>query len=231
MIHSFRDMPNSVLLVEDDLDLQSYLQNAFLEKGFSVFSASHGMMAIKIFEKVRPDIVILDVQLPDVNGETVCTEIKKRSNETPVVFLTANDTTPHITHGFEVGADDYISKPFVLDELFARVGARLKPADRESGSILKVGNITVNKKTYQVTKNDSIIPLTPKEFILLEYLIVNKNQVVSREQILGSIWKYNWDIESRVVDMYIGMLRKKIDTDPQKKLIHSIRGFGYILKE
>lgn len=224
-------MSNSILLVEDDLDLQNYLQNAFLEKGFSVFSAAHGMTAIKIFEKIRPDIVVLDVQLPDVNGETVCTEIKKRSNETPVVFLTANDTTPHITHGFEVGADDYISKPFAIDELFARVSARLKPIDKDTGSILKIADITLNKKTYQVTRDDTVIPLTPKEFILLEYLIVNKNQVVSREQILGSIWKYNWDIESRVVDMYIGMLRKKIDTDPRKKLIHSVRGFGYILKD
>jgi DNA-binding response OmpR family regulator len=222
---------NNILVVEDDLELQKFLYTKLLESGYHVFAFSNGAKTLKFLKKTMPDIAILDMQLPDISGETICVELKKMYPNVPVIFLTAKSASQNVLHGFNLGADDYISKPFVVDELLARIKVRLKKDAKADYTILKVADLELNKKTFEVTRAKKKIPLTPKEFSLLEYLINNKNQVLTREQILGIVWQYNFDIESRVVDMYIGMLRKKIDEGFSKKLIHSVRGFGYSLKD
>jgi len=224
-------MSHSILIVEDDRDLLDYLRNALLEKNYRVSAAGNGMKALKIIEKAAPDMVLLDMGLPDINGEDLCRQIKKLYPQVIIMFLTAQDASPHIVHAFDIGADDYITKPFIIDEVLARIRARLRQDTKITKAVLKIADLTLNTETYEVKRNGTIISLTPKEFKLLEYLMINKNRVLNREQILSRIWEYHYDIESRVVDMYIGMLRKKIDNDHKKKLIQSIRGFGYMLQE
>src|SRR3989344_4576921 len=223
-------MSHSILIVEDDRDLLDYLRNALLEKNYRVSAAGNGMKALKIIEKAAPDMVLLDMGLPDFNGEDLCRQIKKLYPQVIIMFLTAQDASPHIVHAFDIGADDYITKPFIIDEVLARIRARLRQDTKITKAVLKIADLTLNTETYEVKRNGTIISLTPKEFKLLEYLMINKNRVLNREQILSRIWEYHYDIESRVVDMYIGMLRKKIDNDHKKKLIQSIRGFGYMLQ-
>lgn len=224
-------MSYSILIVEDDTDLRNFLRTSLLEKGYNVFVAGDGMTTLKILKKSAPDLAILDIELPDISGETLCLEIKKTYPEIHIIFLTAHDTTPNIIHGLDIGADDYITKPFVVDELLARIRVRLREDHKTDETMLTASDLTLNRKTYEVKRGNKSFSLTPKEFKLLEYLLINKNQVLSREQILTAVWQYHYDIESRVIDMYIGTLRKKIDAGFKEKLIHSVRGFGYSLKD
>jgi two-component system response regulator MprA len=219
-----------ILVVDDDSDLQDYLKTLLSESNFVVNTASSGSEALKSVQKIEPDLVLLDLMLPDMNGEGVCKEIKKLYPECPVVMLTAKDEVASKVRGLEGGADDYITKPFEPEELVARVKARLRGAHGED-TILKIADLELNKKTIEVTRAGKVIPLTPQEFKLLEYLMTNKNIVLTRDMILNRIWLYSPDIESRVVDVYVGYLRKKIDSGHKRKLITSIRGFGYTIKE
>ncbi len=223
-------MPYTILSVEDDADIQSYLQKNLLDKGYSVLVASTGTAALKVIENISPDLALLDVLLPDITGESLCVEIKKKYPDIPVIFLTAQDSPSNIVHGFDIGADDYITKPFELEVLFARIKARLKKDKKIASDIIKMGDLVINRKTYEVKRGKKQIHLTPKEFKLLEYFINNPNIMLTREQILAVVWQYNFEVESRVVDIYTGTLRKKIDLGHKKKFIHSARGFGYMFK-
>lgn len=217
-----------VLVVEDEKDLSDYLKDLFLENGYSVQTVHRGVAALKIAKESCPDLVILDLGLPDISGESVCEELKKQYAYLPIIILTAKDTTQEIVHGLGLGADDYITKPFVGEELLARVKARLR---RYTQDKIKIADLTLDTESLEVRRGNKIISLSPKEFRLLEYLIMNKGRVMTREMILNRIWSYSPDIETRVVDVYVGYLRKKIDYGFTKKLIHSIRGFGYVIKE
>ncbi len=218
-----------VLVVEDDPDLQEYLKEIFRNEMFTVYTASKGTEALKNFDKIQPDLVVLDLGLPDLNGEAVCASIKKDSPKTPVIILTASDDMRKLVSSFERGADDYISKPFVTDELLARVKARLRKHDA-TNAVIQVDDLRLNVDTLEVTRGNTAIELTQTEFRLLYYLMVNKNLVLSRDQILGHVWAQDPDVETRVVDVYIGYLRKKVDNGNKNKLILSKRGFGYTLK-
>lgn len=220
----------SILLVEDDKSILEYLRELMLDNGFSVNTASDGVKAISLLKKIQPDVVLLDLGLPNLSGETVCLEVKKNYPHIPVLILTAKDTTPDVVSGFGLGADDYITKPFNADELLARIKARLRQTNSDGGA-LTVGDLVLDRETLEVKRGDRLIELTPKEFKLLEYLMSNKGRVLTRDMILNKIWLYSPDIESRVVDVYMGYLRKKIDLDEENKLIHSARGFGYMIKD
>ncbi|NTV31510.1 response regulator transcription factor [candidate division WWE3 bacterium] len=223
-------MLHSILLVEDDKGLQKYLAELLLEQNFSVDVASSGAKALSLIEAKRPDIVILDLGLPDISGETICTEIRKHHPDTPIIILTARDAVADVVQGLNLGADDYITKPFSADELVARINARLRQIDT-TDQTLQVGDLTLNTETHEVSRHDKKIDLTPQEFKLLHYLMSNKNRILSREMILNRLWAYAPDIETRVVDVYIGYLRKKIDQDHPNPLIQSVRGFGYMIKD
>lgn len=224
-------MITSILVVEDDNGLQKYLKELLLENGFSVQIAPEGVTALNILKKSEPDLVVLDLGLPNVSGETVCMEIRKKYPNLPVIILTARDSTADIVKGLNLGADDYMTKPFIADEFLARIKARLRKNSNGEDEKLKINDLMLDNRTLQVTRNEKLIALTPKEFQLLQYLMSNQGRVLTREMILNRIWLYSPDIETRVVDVYMGYLRKKIDGEAEKKLIHSVRGFGYVIKE
>jgi DNA-binding response OmpR family regulator len=220
----------SVLVVEDDAGVQKYLKELLLDNGYSVQIANDGIEALEHIQKAQPDLVILDLGLPKLTGEAVVTEIRKNFPDLRVIILSAKDTLSDIVQGLNLGADDYLTKPFVADELLARVKARLKrlgAGDRK----LVIGDLELDNQTMEVKRAGKLIQLTPQEFKLLQYLMNNKGQILTREMILNRIWLYSPDIETRVVDVYMGYLRKKIDKGHPKKLLHSVRGFGYVVKE
>ncbi len=223
-------MTQSILVVEDDKGLQKYLRELLLDNGYAVQIASDGIIALDNLAKTQPDLVVLDLGLPNMSGETVCLEVRKKYKDLPIIILTARDSISDIVQGLNLGADDYITKPFVADEFLARIKARFR-RQGETDTTLKVSDLELNNKTLEVKREGKIIQLTPQEFKLLQYLMTNKGRILTREMILNRIWLYSSDVETRVVDVYMGYLRKKIDSNYSKKLLHSIRGFGYVIKE
>lgn len=219
-------MTSQLLIVEDDADLREYLRDFFSSQGYVVRTAPNGVQAISLIEKTVPDLILLDVNLPNISGDVVCKDVKQNYPEIQIIMLTAKDTTADVVKGLSLGADDYIKKPFDIDELLIRVKTRLRE-HRSDSPTLSIDDLNFNPKTMQVTRANIEIHLTPQELKILEYLLLNKGNVLSREMILSRLWKTNPDIETRVVDVYIGYLRKKIDAPYEKKLIHSVRGFGY----
>jgi len=223
-------MIKTILSIEDDEGLQKYFKELFIDSGYGVKIASTGIEGLGIVKKTPPDLVLLDLGLPDMSGQTICQEIRKSNPEVPVIILTAKDTTGDIVTGLNLGADDYITKPFVADELLARIKARLRGNDSPGGKF-KVGDLELDDKTLEVRRGKTGIQLTPQEFKLLQYLMKNKGRILTRDMILNSVWLYSQDIETRVVDVYMGYLRKKVDRGFDKKLLHSVRGFGYMIKD
>jgi len=223
-------MNKTILAVEDDVDLAEFIQELLSDFGFIVQTANDGAEALRTFKKIKPSLVLLDLQLPDINGEEVCKRMKQEDPDVPVIMLTAKDDTKDVVKGLEYGADDYITKPFAGEVLVARINARLRHGGGGKKT-LEVADLTLNTETMEVKRGEKLISLTPTEYKLLHYLMTNQNQVLTREMILSHVWAYSPDIESRVVDVYVGYLRNKIDQENDKKLIHSIRGFGYTIKE
>ncbi len=222
-------MTPTILVVEDDKDLQGFLKDLLTSQGFVVHMTSKGSEAISMVDTSEPDLMVLDLTLPDMSGEGVCTEVRKNHASMPIVMLTAKSAVAERVQGLALGADDYITKPFVPEEFVARVKARLR--DKGDGARkLVLGDLELDPQKVEVRRNGKIIHLTAHEFKLLEYLMSHVGVVLSREMILNRVWAYNFDVESRVVDVYMGYLRKKIDSGASTKLIHSVRGFGYTLK-
>ena len=220
-------MTYKILVVEDDKNIREYLEGSLKENGYVVKSTADGAIALKYAKENKVDLVVLDLGIESITGETVCAELKKMTPTLPIIILTARNTTNDIVHGLDIGADDYMSKPFETDELLARIRSRLK---QKSTPVLEVDDLMVDTTTFQVKRQEKPIHLTATEFKLLEYLMINQGIVLSREAILDHIWLYSPDVETRVVDVYIGYLRKKIDEGHTKKLIQCIRGFGYSIR-
>lgn len=223
-------MSANVLIVEDDKPLQKYLKELLLDNGYSVTLASDGVEAIAAVEKVEPDLVVLDLGLPKMSGESVCRELRERFPQIRVIILTAKDTVADVVQGLQLGADDYMTKPFVADVFLARIEARLRRM-QSSDAKLTVADLEMDTVSHTVRRGDKDINLTPQEYKLLHYMMMNKGRVLTRDMILNRIWLFSPDIETRVVDVYVGYVRKKIDSGFSKKLIQSVRGFGYVIKE
>ena len=222
-------MLKTVLVVEDEKEIKNFIKKALVDQGYNVEEAGDGAEAIKKVEGDMPDLVILDLGLPKISGETVAAEIKRDYPHIPIIMLTARTQSSDIIAGFKLGADNYMPKPFIMDELLARVKARLSSSGSDN-NVLKVADLELNNASKEVKRGGRLISLTPKEFELLHYLMSNTGRVLSREMILNKVWLYYPEIESRAVDVYIGYLRRKIDSGRKKKLIKSIRGFGYTVK-
>lgn len=220
----------TVLVIEDDEGIQTYLKEMLLDNGYNVLTASDGVSGLKIIKKSVPDLVLLDLGLPDMSGESVCGQIKKDFPDLQVIMLTARDTPHDMIQGLNLGADDYLTKPFVADVLLARIQARLRGKSGED-SKLQIADLVLDTKTLEVTRGGKKLSLTPQELKLLQYMMQNKGRILTRDMILNRLWLSAVDIETRIVDVYIGYLRKKIDKGFDKKIIHSVRGFGYMLKE
>ncbi|QQG43777.1 MAG: response regulator transcription factor [Candidatus Daviesbacteria bacterium] len=220
-----------VLVVEDDFALQKYLKEFLQQNDYSVTTVSDGVAALNTINKLPPDIIILDLGLPTMSGETVIIEARKKHPDLPIIVLTAKDSPSDVIQGLELGADDYMSKPFVATELLARIRVQLRGKSNNNRSLMKVGDLELDSEKLEVKRKGKLIQLTPQEFKLLQYLMTNQGRILTREMILNRVWLYSPDIETRVVDVYMGYLRKKIDNGFDQKLIHSIRGFGYTIKE
>lgn len=219
-----------LLVVEDEKDLNSIIVKNLEAEGYIVDSCYDGEDAVIYMTTIDYDAVILDVMIPKMSGFEVLKKVREMKIETPVLFLTARDHVDDIVFGLNIGADDYMVKPFSFDELMARlrVIVRRKPEVREN--IYTCGDLILNVNTRQVTRQGREISLSPKEYAILECLIRNKNIVLTRAQIESNIWDMDYNGESNVIDVYIRYLRKKIDDDFDEKLIQTVRGVGYMLK-
>ena len=177
------------------------------------------------------DLLVLDWMLPKRDGLSVLKELRMRKNTTPVLMLTAKDTVEDIVAGLETGSDDYLTKPFAFAELLARVRALLRRSEMDRGAEIRFADLRIDPVTHKVWRKDREIDLTAKEYGLLEYFMRNPNQVLTRTMIADHVWDYTFDSFTNIIDVYVNYLRKKIDRDADKKLIHTVRGVGYILKE
>lgn len=219
---------NRILVAEDDKTIREGISDFLSNSNYVVEAVEDGAAALDAVKNRQPDLIILDLGLPKITGEAVCKEVKKQFPDLPIIILTAKSQSIDVVRGFDLGADDYISKPFELEELMARIRVKLKNGQDKN---LTAGDLTLDPSSITVKRNGSEISLTPHEFKLLQYLLVNKGKVLTREMILNRVWQYSMDVDSRVVDVYIGYLRRKVDGDFDKKLISSVRGFGYVIKE
>lgn len=221
-----------ILLVEDEKKIAESLKKGLSEQHYHVEVAYDGNIGKKLFETYPFDLIILDINLPGMNGYELCREIRRKSEQIPVIMLTALSSTDDKIEGFDAGADDYIVKPFDFKELLVRIRALLKRIYQvPTGNLLKVADLVMNLDSKEVTRADVPISLTTKEFQLLEYLVRNKNRVVSRADIALNVWDIDFDTKTNVIDVYVNFLRKKVDRDFSTKLIHTQVGMGYILKE
>jgi two-component system, OmpR family, response regulator len=220
-----------ILIVEDDRDLRQFLSKTFREEGYGVVEAETGDGALDRALGVACDCIVLDVMLPGRDGFDVVKELRGRNVTTPVLMLTARDEVEFRVRGLEGGADDYLTKPFDLSELVARVNALIRRADlRRKDATLKVGVITLDPLTRSVTQNERRVDLSPREFALLEFLMRNAGRTVSRSRIAEAVWNYKFDPETNVVDVYINYLRKKLTFAGARPPIRTVRGAGYRLE-
>jgi DNA-binding response OmpR family regulator len=223
-------MNETILVIEDDPDLREYIYETLSDHRYTVHASGKGSEGLRLAKHTHPSLFILDLGLPDIDGQALCERLKEEFPEIPIIILTAKTGPENVAKGLYSGADDYVTKPFSSEELLARIKARLRHNSTKN-NIMQINDLVLNTNTYEVTRADKKINLTQTEFKLLHFLISNKNRVLTREMILSHVWSYDPDIESRVVDVYIGYLRKKVDSGFNKRLIQSTRGFGYSIKE
>lgn len=220
-----------ILVAEDEKILNSMITKTLTNEGYSVDSCYNGEDALHFLKMGEFDLVIMDIMMPKLSGTDAVKAMRAGHYETPVIFLTAKDSVSDRVNGLDLGAQDYIVKPFAFEELLARIRAVTRAVLGNSTNILSIGDLTLDTKSKTVKRADSIITLTAKEYELLEYMMYNKGIILSREKIENHIWNFDYMGGTNVVDVYIRYLRKKIDDPYEKKLIHTIRGFGYLIDE
>ena len=220
-----------ILLAEDERDLNEIIAQKLSSEGYSVDSCYDGAEAIDILSYTDYDAVILDIMMPKADGFAVLRAIRGAKKDTPVLFLTARDAVSDRVKGLDSGANDYLVKPFSLEELLARVRAMTRKSFGSSSNVLAVADLELDIASKTVTRGGAQIMLSAKEYALLEYLMVNKGRILSREKIEDHIWNFDYEGGTNVVDVYISYLRKKIDDGHKKKLIHTVRGRGYVIRE
>ncbi len=219
-----------LLLVEDEKNVASFIKKGLEEEFYTVDVVEDGDAGYAMAEVNPYDLIILDIMLPGMNGVEICRRLRAKGIKAPVLMLTAIDSVNSKVEGLESGADDYLTKPFAFSELLARVKALLRRYT-DSASELFLGDLRIDLFARRVFRSGQEMQLTPKEFSLLEYMLRNKGRVLSRTQIIENIWGYNFDPSTNVIDVHIRSLREKVDENFPKKLIHTVRGVGYVLKE
>lgn len=219
-----------LLLVEDERKVASFIARSLREKSYTVDVVESGEEALELAPRVTYDAILLDIRLPNVTGIQVCRELRQLRIETPILFLTARTLVEQRVEGLDAGADDYLTKPFALAELHARVRALTRRGLYRNGSKLHCADIELDRQRRQVKRNGDEIPLTPKELSLLELLMLRAPEAVTRMEIIEQVWSYGFDPETNLVDVYINHLRQKLEADRPEKLILTIRGVGYKLR-
>lgn len=220
-----------ILIAEDERDLNDILQQKMKDEGYSVDACFNGEDALYYLQNAEYDAVIMDVMMPVMNGFDVVKEYRSRGGKAPVLFLTARDSVEDRVRGLDLGANDYLIKPFSFAELIARIRAMTRNNVGSVSNVYTVGDLSLDSSSKTVTRAGKVINLSAREFSLLEYMIRNKNKVLSREQIENNLYNFDYEGGTNVVDVYVRYLRKKIDEGFDNKLIQTVRGFGYALRE
>lgn len=217
-----------ILVIEDEHKIANSIKQGLEQELYAVDVVYDGAKGYDLAVSEEYDLILLDLLLPSLEGTEICTRLRKIGNHTPILMLTAKGQIEDRVKGLNLGADDYLTKPFAFEELLARVRALIRRPKETLHSILEIENLTMNTLTYEVKRNSTIINLSSKEYCLLEYLLRNHNKTISKEQIINHVWNYDSDILPNTVEVYIGYLRNKIDKPfKNKPLIHTVRGFGY----
>ena len=219
-----------ILIVEDEQKIAAFLKRGLNENGFVVDVAEDGEQGLEYALGRKMDLLILDVALPKRDGWSVITELRNANIQTPVLFLTARDSVPDRVKGFDLGADDYLIKPFHFSELLARVRSLLRRSPERREEIITVGDLEIDPRRHKVTREGNVLNLTPKEFSLLLYLASSAGDIVSRTEIVEQVWDINFDTGTNVVDVMMRRLRAKVDDPFATKMLHTIRGVGYVLR-
>jgi len=219
-----------ILIVEDEAGISQFLKQGLEEENYQISLAYNGRDGLKSALANNYDLLLLDWMLPGMNGIEICTEFRKKNTTTPIIFLTAKDTIQETIAGLKAGANDYIKKPFSFEELLERIRVQLRAVGNEVPE-LKLGTIVINKQTHQVFNNGIEVSLTQKEFSLLEYLVVNKDKVCTRNEIIEDVWNIHFEYDTGVIDVFINSLRKKLNLKKEEDYIKTVRGIGYIAKD
>lgn len=220
-----------ILVVEDEKKVAAFIKRGLEEEGFSVEVAHDGEEGLSMAGRDDLGLIIMDVMLPKKDGLTVIRDMRKLGISTPVLCLTAKDTVDDIVSGLSSGSDDYLTKPFAFAELIARIRALMRRGNMDRGAELRFADLRLDPVTHKVWRDDKELDLTAKEYSLIEYFMRNPNQTLTRTMIAERVWDYTFDSFTNIIDVYVNYLRKKVDRDFDKKLIHTVRGIGYVLKE
>ena len=220
-----------IFIVEDEKSLADIIKKGLEEEDYAVDVAYNGEDGLFMAENEPSDLIILDIMLPIVDGMTILKRIRKAGVKTPVLMLTAKDTLTDKVSGLDSGADDYLTKPFEFEELLARMRALLRRNSEAKTSMIEIGDLVINMATHEVKRRGKDISLSAKEYVLLEFMAMNKNKVLSRTALTEHLYDYNFDLDSNVIDVFVHRVRSKIDRGFEKKLIHTLRGSGYMLKD
>jgi DNA-binding response OmpR family regulator len=225
-------MVSHILLVEDDQKLARFVELELTSEGYSVSVAGDGMAGLIAARELKPDLILLDWEMPGISGLEVCRRLRSTGIQVPVILLTGRSAVEDRVVGLDAGADDYLAKPFSIEELLARIRARLRSV-KEEKEIYKLNfeDIFIDRLTHEVHRGKRVIELTPKEFDLLVYLLNHSRQVVSKNAILEKVWGYDFMGDSNIIEVYVRSLRLKLEKEGEKRLLHTIRGVGYILKD
>jgi len=220
-----------ILVVEDEKKVAAFIKKGLEEEYFTVDTAYNGKEGLEFATKEEYDLILLDIMIPFIDGLTLTKELRKRKITTPILLLTVKDSTQAKVEGLDAGADDYLTKPFAFEELTARIRALLRRNESQKMSVITIDDLVMDLLAHKVTRAGTEIVLTPKEFSILEYLMRNKNKIVSRTKLIEHVYDYHFDTETNIVDVYINKLRAKVDQNHSKQLIQTVRGVGYTIKE
>ncbi len=224
-------MTSHILLIEDEVKLARFVEIELTYEGYQVSVKNDGFEGLTAARELHPDIILLDWGLPGLTGVEICRRLRSTGDKVPIILLTAKEEISDRVAGLDAGADDYVVKPFSIEELLARVRAHLRRTQEPNPDVLKFADLSLNRSTREVMRGDRSIELTAKEFDLLEYLLAHPRQVLTREQILEKVWGYDFMGDSNIIEVYIRYLRLKLETETAPRLIHTVRGVGYSLRE
>ena len=224
-------MTSNILVVEDEAKLAQFIKLELEFENYQVTVATDGLTGLSSARQIQPDLILLDWMLPGISGPEICRRLRQTGDKVPIILLTAKDEVSDRVTGLDAGADDYVIKPFSIEELLARVRANLRRDSQEESEVLQFGDLTLNRSTREVFRAKRLIELTAKEFDLLEYLLSHPRQVLTRDQILERVWGYDFMGDSNIIEVYVRYLRLKLEQSNESRLIQTVRGVGYVLRE
>lgn len=224
-------MNKRILVIEDEVKIANFIKRGLKEDGYEVEIALDGKEGLDMAVNQLFDLLVLDVMLPEMDGMEVCRQYRSRGKSTPIIMLTAKDSVSDKVQGLDLGADDYMTKPFAFEEFLARVRSHLRKAEQKAETTLRIADLVLDTRTRRVERSGDVIDLSTKELALLQFMMERAGTVLSRTQISEQVWDIHFDTTTNVIDVHINRLRKKVDQDYEPKLIHTVRGCGYMISE